>query len=109
MAKRLMSNRKKKLLRRDGDKCWLCDKFMPINDRTVEHLIARSQGGRSNLDNLVLTHERCNLKLGSKSLKNKIKLVRQLSPDRSICAERDAQRVIAGEAHWLRNQHWLVK
>jgi len=66
--------RKKKLIKRDGDHCWLCGEYMGVDNRTIEHLIAKSNGGRNYLENLVLTHGGCNRKLGSKSLKNKLKM-----------------------------------
>ena len=55
------------LRQRDGDKCWRCRRPMRFDlprghDQapTLEHILARSKGGTSALDNLCLCHGRCN-------------------------------------------------
>jgi 5-methylcytosine-specific restriction endonuclease McrA len=68
-----MFQRDKKRLRfdqvreRDGDNCWRCKRPMrfdlpPGHDLapTIEHLLPKSKGGTSALDNLCLCHGRCN-------------------------------------------------
>lgn len=60
-AKRL----RRAILARDGDACWLCGKVMPTQDRTIEHLVARSNGGTNELSNLALAHRACNHLLGN--------------------------------------------
>lgn len=56
---------------RDGDLCWLCHHPMrfgpPFNvgkAATVEHLLAKSMGGKSDPHNLRLCHKGCNKHLG---------------------------------------------
>lgn len=39
---------------RDGKECWYCGESMEKSDLTVEHLLAVSDGGSSNVKNLVL-------------------------------------------------------
>lgn len=58
------------LLERDGTKCFFCNKEMG-EDVTIEHLLPRKSGGNDNYANLVLAHQKCNLAVGSISLKEK--------------------------------------
>lgn len=48
------------LAQRDGPLCWLCNEFMPEDDRHVTLVIPRSRGGTRILENSRLAHERCN-------------------------------------------------
>ena len=65
------------IIERDGADCWLCGNEMPMQDRTVEHLIAKSNGGTDELDNLALCHEACNVLLGNLPLAAKLDLRRK--------------------------------
>jgi 5-methylcytosine-specific restriction endonuclease McrA len=55
---------------RDGDLCWLCGEEMvfkpttPLSARfaTLDHVRPLSKGGRSQLDNLHLAHQDCNVR-----------------------------------------------
>lgn len=69
------------LLARDGNQCWYCDK--PINFElrspsklagTLEHLVAKSLGGKSTLDNLALCHAKCNAHLRDHPYATKLKM-----------------------------------
>lgn len=69
--------RKRNLLARDGNRCWLCN--LPLEgDITEEHLVPLAQHGPNSLDNIVLTHFKCNEALGHKALVDKIKLRDQM-------------------------------
>lgn len=58
------------LKRRDGKLCWLCNKPMSfrfenrINEKpnaaTIDHVIAKKDGGSNKLTNLKLAHRECN-------------------------------------------------
>ena len=63
---------------RDGDRCWLCEGILsfeaePNSTRaaTIEHLVARANGGGNEFDNLVLTHPGCNRQLGARPVEQK--------------------------------------
>ena len=68
------SKLRRAVLERDGRDCWLCGERMPTHDMTVEHLVARTNGGTDDLDNLALAHRACNELLGSLSLEAKLEL-----------------------------------
>jgi 5-methylcytosine-specific restriction endonuclease McrA len=57
--RRHRNNQIQKLLERDGDKCWLCKN--PLNgDYSLDHVKCHSDGGKKILENLRLTHTKCN-------------------------------------------------
>ena len=67
------------LRKRDGGKCWLCDKPIdfkaePNSDRAPsrEHLVAEPREGPDTLDNLVLCHPPCNRRLNNLPVVEKI-------------------------------------
>lgn len=53
-----------KIKERDGTLCYLCGKPITNGDMTMEHLIPKSKGGSSRVDNLALVHGRCNTRKG---------------------------------------------
>ena len=50
--------------------CVLCGRKMSPTNRTLEHIVPVSEGGRFDFDNIVLSHEVCNKRRGSKPLNN---------------------------------------
>lgn len=40
--------------------CWVCGQHVAVEDATLEHIQPRSDGGSSHLDNLAISHARCN-------------------------------------------------
>lgn len=55
------------LRQRDGDNCWRCRRPLCFDAprgseqaSTIEHILPKSKGGTSALDNLCLCHGRCN-------------------------------------------------
>lgn len=72
--KRDVTNKKNNLLKRDGSFCFYCHKSMEDDNMTIEHLFPSSKGGTSHMHNLVLAHEECNVKAGSKSIIAKVKI-----------------------------------
>jgi 5-methylcytosine-specific restriction endonuclease McrA len=50
------------LVKRDGARCALCkEEFARMGDITLDHIIARSDGGGDEIENLQLAHDPCNL------------------------------------------------
>lgn len=48
------------LVERDGTLCQLCNEEMPEDDRTIDHIVPRSDSGDHKLENLQLAHAACN-------------------------------------------------
>ena len=61
------------LLERDGADCFLCGKPL-LEDITLEHLIALSSGGKNEISNMVLMHEKCNHQVKNIPISDKVKL-----------------------------------
>ena len=51
---------------RDNHTCQYCGKIPPKEELTIDHVIPRSRGGRTNWENVVLACIKCNMKKGSK-------------------------------------------
>ena len=62
----------KKLIERDGTKCFYTGKEMTQEEASIEHLIPLSKGGKNNLDNLVLCLKEENAKMANLPLVDKI-------------------------------------
>ena len=58
------------LLQRDGNNnCWYCGaKTKKTNDRQIDHIVADSRGGSSNLSNLRFTCKKCNRSKSAKDV-----------------------------------------
>lgn len=52
--------KREQLLEKHGPYCCYCGKYLTKKDRTIEHLIARRDGGSNRLDNLRLACYYCN-------------------------------------------------
>jgi hypothetical protein len=56
------AERIKMIKERDGDLCFICKKpFINNLDITIEHWIPRAAGGSDELDNLRISHKKCNV------------------------------------------------
>jgi 5-methylcytosine-specific restriction endonuclease McrA len=51
---------RKNVLLRDRYTCQFCGRIMPAHELTLDHVIPRSRGGRTDWDNLVACCHRCN-------------------------------------------------
>ena len=63
-----------RLLFAQGGLCFFCKKPLSVNDASVEHLVASSNGGPNRDDNCVACCKSLNTLLGSMSLKEKIQV-----------------------------------
>lgn len=57
-------NKKASLLKDYGAVCWWCEKHLPANELTLDHLRPKSKGGSNSLENLRLACRPCNLNKG---------------------------------------------
>lgn len=57
-----------------GIYCFYCGEEMHKKDMTIEHLVAKSNGGGNDIYNLYLAHTFCNREAGSKSINEKLEL-----------------------------------
>jgi 5-methylcytosine-specific restriction endonuclease McrA len=52
---------------RDGNRCQYCGKHMPTTELSLDHLVPRSQGGKSTLAKNVCCCGKCNMKKGGRT------------------------------------------
>jgi len=64
-----------RLMFAQGGLCFFCEKPLSATDASVEHLVARTNGGGSSDENCVACCTSLNSLLGSRSLKEKIQVV----------------------------------
>lgn len=74
--RKIFARRRPKVLRslimRDKRVCGICSTLIAENETcTIDHIIALSQGGTNDFQNLQLAHERCNSIKGKMSLTSK--------------------------------------
>lgn len=81
-----------RLLSEQGGLCFFCKKPLPVTDASVEHLVARANGGSNEDENCVVCCKSLNLLLGSKSVKEKIRFV--LNRTGQVECPKGAQRQI---------------
>jgi 5-methylcytosine-specific restriction endonuclease McrA len=52
---------------RDGNRCQYCGKRMSTTELSLDHVVPKSQGGRSSWENIVCCCVRCNVKKGGRT------------------------------------------
>jgi 5-methylcytosine-specific restriction endonuclease McrA len=52
---------------RDSNRCQYCGKRMPTTELSLDHVVPKSQGGKSSWDNIVCCCVRCNVKKGGRT------------------------------------------
>jgi hypothetical protein len=68
---------------RDGTDCFYCGDGMPEDDTTIEHILAKSDGGTDHPSNLVLTHADCNARASNMPVIRKVQLRERLRQSKS--------------------------
>jgi hypothetical protein len=64
-----------RLLFTQGGNCFFCERPLPRDQASVEHLVAQTHGGKDNDENCVATCKTLNAVFGRMSLKEKLKIV----------------------------------
>ncbi len=59
---------RKNIYRRDRQTCQYCGRHPPLEELSLDHVIPRSRGGRSNWSNCVLACVRCNRRKANRTL-----------------------------------------
>lgn len=70
-----MTKQLEKLMFVQGGRCFFCDQRIPATEASVEHLVARANGGANNEDNCVACCKSLNALLANKPLKEKLRIV----------------------------------
>jgi 5-methylcytosine-specific restriction endonuclease McrA len=97
---------------RDGNKCQYCGKKMPTTELSLDHVIPKSQGGKSTWDNIVCCCVRCNVKKGGRTpLQAHLHLItKPVKPKRSpVINIRLADERYASWKQFLDTAYWTVE
>jgi 5-methylcytosine-specific restriction endonuclease McrA len=65
---------RQRVLQRDKNVCYLCEKKIDLRDASVDHVIPKSKGGTNSMGNLRAAHKDCNFLKGDMSLDDYRKL-----------------------------------
>ncbi len=60
MSPKAKRNKRERLIQQYGPYCCYCGKHLPREEMTIEHLIAKRDGGSNAIENLRLACFRCN-------------------------------------------------
>lgn len=77
------------LFKRDGKRCWFCEKSLTATDATIEHLLNVSNGGNNHINNLTVACAPCNQKARNMCITEKVILKATLTAKR-LSAETQA-------------------
>ncbi|HEY6563721.1 MAG TPA: HNH endonuclease [Pirellulaceae bacterium] len=58
---------RRNLFARDGHRCQYCGQHGPLSQLSIDHVVPRSQGGRTNWENVVCCCMKCNTKKGGRT------------------------------------------
>ncbi len=97
---------------RDSNRCQYCGKRFPTNELSLDHVVPRSQGGRTSWENIVCCCVKCNVKKGGRTPEQATMhlIAKPIKPRRSpVISIR-----LADERYWswkqfLDNAYWTVE
>jgi 5-methylcytosine-specific restriction endonuclease McrA len=97
---------------RDSSRCQYCGKKMPTTELSLDHVIPRSQGGRSSWENIVCCCIKCNVKKGGRTpVQAHMHLItKPIKPKRSpVINIRLADERYSSWKQFLDNAYWTVE
>jgi 5-methylcytosine-specific restriction endonuclease McrA len=103
---------RRNLYARDGNRCQYCGRRMPTSELSLDHVLPRSQGGKTTWENIVCCCIRCNVKKGGRTPEQASMhlITRPVKPRRSpVISVR-----LTDERYWswkqfLDNAYWTVE
>ena len=110
MPRRQVPFSRRNLYRRDGNCCQFCGRRFPTHELSIDHVIPRSRGGRTNWENCVLACIPCNVRKGSRLPDEaNIALLRPATAPRwSPCLTVNVGRRRASWEKFVSEQYWNV-
>ena len=97
---------------RDGNKCQYCGKKMPTTELSLDHVLPKSQGGKSSWENIVCCCVKCNVKKGGRTpdQAHMHLIAKPVKPKRSpVINIRLADERYASWKQFLDNAYWTVE
>lgn len=77
--------------------CWICERYVPLHEATLDHVMPKSHGGRYSTRNLRVACRRCNTERGTEPASTWAPRVLGISPQH-------AARIAGREAHSTKGQ-----
>lgn len=111
MARKAISARKRfEVFKRDGFSCQYCGANPPAAILHVDHIVAVSNGGQNDTDNLVTSCDRCNFGKGAVPLSS---VPKSLSEKAREVAEREKQikgynAILESRRQRIEDESWMV-
>ena len=101
---------RRNLYRRDGNRCQYCGKRLPTSELSIDHVVPRARGGRTTWENCVLACIPCNVRKGSRELREVgMNLLRPATrPKWSPCLTVNVGRRRASWEKFVSEQYWNV-
>ena len=97
---------------RDGNRCQYCGKRTPTTELSLDHVLPKSQGGKSSWENIVCCCVACNVKKGGRTPEQaRMHLItKPVKPKRSpVINIRLADQRYASWKQFLDNAYWTVE
>jgi len=97
---------------RDGNRCQYCGKKMPTTELSLDHVVPKSQGGRSTWENIVCCCVKCNVRKGGRTPEQAhLHLIaKPIKPRRSpVINIRLADERYQSWKQFLDNAYWTVE
>jgi 5-methylcytosine-specific restriction endonuclease McrA len=97
---------------RDGSRCQYCGKRTPTTELSLDHVVPKSQGGRSVWENIVCCCVRCNVKKGGRTPEQAHMhlITKPVKPRRSpVINIRLADERYSSWKHFLDTAYWTVE
>jgi len=97
---------------RDGNRCQYCGKKMPTTELSLDHVIPKSQNGKSTWENIVCCCVKCNVKKGGRTPEQAHMhlITKPVKPKRSpVINIRLADERYSSWKQFLDNAYWTVE
>lgn len=112
LPKQTVKFNRRNIFARDNNQCQYCGKKLPLTDLTLDHVVPRSQGGKSTWENIVCACLTCNIRKGGRTPREaNMHLIRKPEkPKRSpMLAQKLTNRKYETWKSFLDNAYWSVE
>ena len=107
-----MKFNRRNIFARDGNQCQYCGKKFPTSELSLDHVVPRSQGGKTTWENIVCACVDCNVRKGGRTPKQAhMTLIRKPEkPKRSpLLSMKLSQKKYLSWQSFLDNAYWNVE
>jgi len=110
MPRRTVAFSRRNLYRRDGNRCQFCGRKLPTSELSIDHVIPKSRGGHTTWENCVLACISCNVRKGSRLLREAGMAVLRppTEPRWTPCLTVTTSRRRASWEKFVSEQYWTV-